>query len=585
MGIVVAAALLATVGVMTTPAGATSTAGTTHGSLPTNPGTHLRPGVTPKVAGGTRFHAASGGPQLTYYGGPVVSNMKSVDVIYGSGSFAPYIGNYVAQFTRQYLGSGVIDWLHEYDTPASGGTGQTIGRGTYAGQYTITPAPSDTGVKIQDSQIQSELAAQISAGHLPTPDADTSYAIFFPHGEQICMSGSCSGVAGGFCAYHSTLVVNGVTTTYQVMPDNQAGSGLDTGCGAGTLQQNETSTLSHELVETITDPYVGLATTFGPPLGWYDATNGEIGDICNARHGTFTGSNAVQYTSQLQWSNAAHACILAPNAGPVITSPSSTVASSGTALQFTVTTTGFPIPIVTESGALPPGVAFSGGALSGTPTQSGTFPITFTAHNGVGTDATQSFTLTVGGATPASATIANLPSVAYLGNAFTPSVSTNGDGATSVTTSTPSVCTVASGVVSDVAVGSCTLVAHVSAGSAFAAGDGAPQTYQVLGFTITTTTLPAATRGTGYGPVPLTEDGAAPSTSPYVTTVKWTRVTLPRGVRLSPRGVLSGVPSRTLVAGPNPVTVKVTETVTTLNGTRKVKTKTSVQATIGLNVS
>ena len=37
----------------------------------------------------------------------------------------------------------------------------------------------------------------------------------------------------------------------------------------------------------------------------------------------------------------------------------------------------------------------STGVLSGTPTQSGTFPITITAANGVIPNATQSFTLTV----------------------------------------------------------------------------------------------------------------------------------------------------------------------------------------------
>ena len=336
-----------------TSAGASTLSAPAAPTLTTNPGTHLRPGVTPKVQIGNQSHAATVAPHLTYYGGPVVSHMKSVDVLYGTGSYAPYVGSFVAQFTTQYLGSGVMDWLRLYNTPTSGGTGQTIGRGTYAGTYSITPAAGNTGAVIQDTQVQAELAAQITAGHLPAPDADTSYALFFPHGEQICMGGSCSGVAGGFCAYHGTLTVNGVTTTYQVMPDNQVGSGLDVGCGSGTLQQNETSTLSHELVETITDPDVGFAMVFGPPLGWYDGTYGEIGDICNGAHATFVGSDAVTYTSQKQWSNTAAACILAPNAAPSITSPTGVAVASGAPLNFAVTTAGFPIPTVTESGALP----------------------------------------------------------------------------------------------------------------------------------------------------------------------------------------------------------------------------------------
>ena len=56
---------------------------------------------------------------------------------------------------------------------------------------------------------------------------------------------------------------------------------------------------------------------------------------------------------------------------------------------------GTPQPTISESGALPHGVTFSGGVLSGTPTQRGSFPIMFTAHNGVGEDSVQHFTLTV----------------------------------------------------------------------------------------------------------------------------------------------------------------------------------------------
>ena len=73
--------------------------------------------------------------------------------------------------------------------------------------------------------------------------------------------------------------------------------------------------------------------------------------------------------------------------------------------SFTVTTTGFPTPTVSESGALPGGVTFTNNGngtatLSGTPTAAGTYPLTLTAANGVLPNATQSFTLTVNQATP-----------------------------------------------------------------------------------------------------------------------------------------------------------------------------------------
>jgi large repetitive protein len=80
----------------------------------------------------------------------------------------------------------------------------------------------------------------------------------------------------------------------------------------------------------------------------------------------------------------------------------STTFVSGNPGSFTVTATGSPTPSLTESGALPTGVTFADNdngtaTLSGTPAggTDGTYPLTFTASNGVGTSATQNFTLTV----------------------------------------------------------------------------------------------------------------------------------------------------------------------------------------------
>lgn len=81
---------------------------------------------------------------------------------------------------------------------------------------------------------------------------------------------------------------------------------------------------------------------------------------------------------------------------PAFTSAPSETCSYDTACSWTFTASGYPSPSFTETGALPSGMALSSaGALTGTPTQSGSFPITVTASNGVSPDATQGFTLTV----------------------------------------------------------------------------------------------------------------------------------------------------------------------------------------------
>ena len=80
---------------------------------------------------------------------------------------------------------------------------------------------------------------------------------------------------------------------------------------------------------------------------------------------------------------------------PAITSANNTTFTEGVASSFSVTATGAPTPSITESGTLPGGVTFNAGTLSGTPTASGTFNVTFTASNGVSPNAVQNFTLTV----------------------------------------------------------------------------------------------------------------------------------------------------------------------------------------------
>ncbi|HEY6352071.1 MAG TPA: hypothetical protein VI636_21965, partial [Candidatus Angelobacter sp.] len=269
--------------------------------------------------------AAPAGAHLTYFGGPVISNVHVVQVLYGSGSYnaqvagtsTPSMGNFFGDLTG--ANSGYITLLSQYNTPASGGTNQTIGNGTFDGLFQITPSAGNNGSTIDDTQIQAELLAQISAGHLPAPVLDAAgnvnslYMIYFPPGKTITQGGSSSCVGGGFCAYHGTTsnTLNSKNILYGVLPDMQAGSGCATGCGASTTFGNYTSVTSHELTEAITDADVGIATVFGPPLAWYDMNNGEIGDICNAQQGSYA-ANGTTYTIQLEFSNAANNCVLPP---------------------------------------------------------------------------------------------------------------------------------------------------------------------------------------------------------------------------------------------------------------------------------
>jgi Abnormal spindle-like microcephaly-assoc'd, ASPM-SPD-2-Hydin len=297
---------------------------------------------------------------LTYYGGRVASNLQVVQVIWGAGTYLAQVTSTgaasMATFYGGVLDSPYIDWLTEYNTsglPAPT-SNQIIGRGTFLAQYTITPSTSATVV--DDSKIQTEIAAQIAAGHLPAPLGDgrgntnTYYAVFFPHGTSITQGGSASCVPGGFCAYHGTVAKTSAHREffYGVHPDMETGSGCELACGGSpTTFNNQTSVASHEMVETITDGEVGLATVVGPPLAWYDQNNGEIGDICNAQQGSIVGSDGVTYTVQKEWSNANTGCIVSePSSLAYTVSPTSlafdtqTVGTKSAAQPVTVTNTG-----------------------------------------------------------------------------------------------------------------------------------------------------------------------------------------------------------------------------------------------------
>lgn len=85
------------------------------------------------------------------------------------------------------------------------------------------------------------------------------------------------------------------------------------------------------------------------------------------------------------------------NVPPKITSAATATFTESVDASFTPTATGTPTPAISESGALPAGVTFASGKLSGTPAPGtkGTYSITFVAQNGTAPDANQTFSLVV----------------------------------------------------------------------------------------------------------------------------------------------------------------------------------------------
>jgi uncharacterized protein (TIGR03382 family) len=279
--------------------------------------------------------------RLQYYGGKVIPNVKVYQVNWTAGGQLDMSG-----FFGAVTNSGYLDWLDEYDTNiavqagsalGAQGTNQLVGRGVFAGSFSITPSPANAGgtqpcgtattncclsdapagaTCIQDAQIADELQKQIAAGRLPPSDENSLYFIYFPAGLVPALQGHSACVAGGFCGYHSNYRVTAASPSvyYAVMPSHDNGTGCDLGCGdpgLGTAFERISETSSHELAEAITDPEVGLATSFGLPLGWYDPNNAEIADICTGNPHDTVSAFVVQtlFSNRESASLPASACV------------------------------------------------------------------------------------------------------------------------------------------------------------------------------------------------------------------------------------------------------------------------------------
>lgn len=230
-----------------------------------------------------RAASTAGAPHLTYRNGPLLTAVEVFTVFWGQAWQQPANNNISVQmngFFDYIVTSKLIDLLHEYSVP-----GKTVGHGRRIGTANLTS--SEPGSAVGDGVIQQLLAKEIASGSLPAATANTLYFVFLPPGTQVVQGGSAS--CKSFCGYHDATP-KGIF--YAVMPYPGC-----PGCEGGLAALDAlTSTTSHELCEAITDPI--------PGQGWYDDNYGEIGDICAWKTRVLDG-----HTIQLEWSNAADACV------------------------------------------------------------------------------------------------------------------------------------------------------------------------------------------------------------------------------------------------------------------------------------
>lgn len=339
---------------------------------------------------GAATNTAPAGAHLTNYGGNIIETPTYTNVYWGA-----FWTSGAGLAERQHCNSFTqtvatapefASVLAEYTGPG----GKTIHPGVYSGEKLISGEP---GASIDDAQIKTTIQSWVDAGLVPAPSLDVVYVLYFPQGTSIKMGadGSCA----QFCGYHSTIQTTsgaGGLIRYIVVPHPDCG-----GCQfEATVQDSVTVVASHEMSEAATDADVGLATTLGPPLAWYDQANGEIGDICAGDpNATLQG-----FRIQTEWSNADGKCESTRNVTPpapdfsVNVAPPSQTITQGQSGSYTVVATpsnGFAGAISWSFSGLPSGASgsFSGSGNSQSlavavdaSTAAGTYPFTVTGASG-----------------------------------------------------------------------------------------------------------------------------------------------------------------------------------------------------------
>lgn len=258
---------------------------------------------------GLRQNLVNSPYDLTFNGGAVVTHSAERNVFlncpqgpaacWGTGNVTPTTflrdldRSSMIQIANQYLGEDAFARFRQVTELAANGIPFAVD----TMDHTPTATRNDI-IAILAGAVQ---ASGLQAGYT------NEYHLYFPQGTNVCPSpNNCyspnNPATFAFCAFHSTVDFTTASNDtlhvlfsvepYQFVP----------GCAGPTqprLIDATASTLSHEFMETITDP---------DGTAWFnDLTGNEIGDLCF----TFRNPENVDghtYVIQEEYSNTVHAC-------------------------------------------------------------------------------------------------------------------------------------------------------------------------------------------------------------------------------------------------------------------------------------
>lgn len=235
-------------------------------------------------------HAAP--PEVLHAGGPVLAAPAVVPIV-----FAGDEPLRVAVIEDLLAKVGPSDYWAE--------TTAEYGVGPLAVRPTVEVAQG-VGVKISPAEIVEWLKARLELGDtsLPEPFPGALYMLLYPPGVDIedANGAACTAYSG----YHGSFALGaargGAEIAYAVVPACEEFYGE-------TALETLTSTISHELIEAVTDPYGGAPAwqNIDPAHAYWTFVfgGGEVSDMCNLWIDANVKLPGTTYPVQRSWSNVA----------------------------------------------------------------------------------------------------------------------------------------------------------------------------------------------------------------------------------------------------------------------------------------
>jgi len=251
---------------------------------------------------------------LAYQGGSLIQNVELYPIFWSLPDLPVVNETELTWFYQDIVGSSYMETLASEFSIKN----QPIGLGSYGRSFTYN---TSTNSNIDMTDIHELLAQWISNGTLPSPNGNTYFAIHFGPGINVTYTedGETYASCIDFCGYHTTFdnrcatSGKGYMVQYGVVTDTSSSEcysqcGIRVAKSLNTCPDGEWDTLnfdtqtvlsSHELIESITDPYFdGWTDKEGFPL-W------EIADICESSQSFVVGKN-VRFNQTLTGCRNSH---------------------------------------------------------------------------------------------------------------------------------------------------------------------------------------------------------------------------------------------------------------------------------------